>query len=80
MTLVSELSHGEGCLPIHIIDESLSKLGDAKIFTARDFGSPFWQVPLRKQDRDRAVFACELGLFQEKGMPFDLCNATATFQ
>ena len=39
--------------PIPRIDESLSKLGDAKFFTTLDVGSAFWQVPLRKQDRDK---------------------------
>ena len=66
--------------PIPRIDESLSKLGDAKFFTTLDLGLAFWQVPLRKQDRDKTGFACELGLFQWKLMPFGLCNATATFQ
>ena len=66
--------------PIPRIDESLSKLGDAKFFTTLDLGSAFWQVPLRKQDRDNTGFACELGLFQWKRMPFGNCNATATFQ
>ena len=66
--------------PIPRIDESLSKLGDAKFFTTLDLGSAFWQVPLRKQDREKTGFACELGLFQWKRMPFGLCKATATFQ
>ena len=66
--------------PIPRIDESLSKLGDAKFFTILDLGSAFWQVPLRKQVRDKTGFACELGMFQWKRMPFGLCNATATFQ
>ena len=66
--------------PIPRIDESLSKLGEAKFFTTLDLGSAFWQVPLRKQDRDKTGFACELGLFQWKRMPFGLCNATDTFQ
>ena len=50
--------------PIPRIDESLSKLGDAKFSTTLDLGSNFWQVSLRKQDRDKNGFACELGLFQ----------------
>ena len=66
--------------PIPRIDESLSKLGDAKFFTTLDLGSAFWQVPLRKKDREKTGFACELGLYQWKRMPLGLCNATATFQ
>ena len=50
--------------PIPSIDESLPKLDDANFFTTPDLGSAFWQVPLRKQDRDSTGFACELGLFQ----------------
>ena len=48
--------------PIPRIDESLSKLEDAKFFTTPDLCSAFWQVPLRKQDRDKTRFVCELGL------------------
>ena len=35
------------------IDESLSKLGDAKFFTTLDLGFAFWQVPLRKKTEKR---------------------------
>ena len=66
--------------PIPRIDESLSKLGDAKFFTTLDLGSAFWQVPLRKKDREKIGFACELGLYHWKSMPFGLCNATTLFQ
>ena len=66
--------------PIPRINESLSKLGEAKFFTTLDLGSAFWQVPLRKQDREKTGFACELGFLQWKRMPFGFCIATAPFQ
>ena len=66
--------------PIPRIDEILSKLGDAKFFTTLDLASSLWQVPLRKQYREKTGFVCELDLFNWKRMPFGPCNATATFQ
>ena len=63
------------------IDESLSKLCDTKFFTTLVLGSAFWQFHLRKRiEREKTGFACELGLYQCKRMPFGLCKAMATFQ
>ena len=42
----------------------ISELGDTKLFTTLDLGSALWQVPLRKQDREKTGFAFELGPFQ----------------
>ena len=55
-------------------------MGGAKFFTSSDLRAAFLQVSLRKQDSDKTGFACELGLFQWKRMPFALCNKTTAFQ
>ena len=66
--------------PLPRIDESLSRLGKAKCFTTVDLAWAFWNIPIKKKDRHKTAFACELGLFEWLYMPFGLCNATATFQ
>ena len=66
--------------PLPRIDESLARLGNAKIYTSIDLAWAFWQIPLRKADRHKTAFACELGLFEWRRMPFGLCNASAFFQ
>ena len=66
--------------PLPRIDESLARLGKAKIYTSIDLAWAFWQIPVRKADRQKTDFACELGLFEWRSMPFGMCNASATFQ
>ena len=66
--------------PLPRMDESLSRLGKAKIYTSIDLAWAFWQIPVRKADRHKTAFACELGLFEWRRMPFGMCNASATFQ
>ena len=66
--------------PLTRINESLARLGKAKIYTSIDLAWPFWQIPVRKADRHKTVFACELGLFEWRRMSLCICNASATFQ
>ena len=61
------------------IDESLSRLGKAKIYTSMDFAWAFRQIPVRKADRQKPAFACELGLFERRRMSFGICNAPQLF-
>ena len=62
--------------PIPRIDESLSKLGDAKFFTTLDLGSAFWQVPLRKKDREKTGFRVRVGIVpvEEDALRLVQCN------
>ena len=51
--------------PLPRINESLSRIGNAKIFTSIDLAWAFWQFPLKKRDRrktaSRVNLACSNG-------------------
>ena len=66
--------------PLPRIDENLSRLGKAKIYTSFDLAWAFWQLPVRKTDKQKTAFACELGLFEWRRTPFGMCNASTIFQ
>ena len=66
--------------PLPRIDESLARLGKSKIYFSIDLAWAFWQNPVRKAHRHKTAFACELGFFEWRRMPFRMCNASATFQ
>ena len=39
--------------PLPRIDENLARLGKAKIYTSIDLAWAFWQIPVRKADRQK---------------------------
>ena len=66
--------------PIPRIDESLSKLGDAKFFTTLDLGSAFWAGPSAKEGQRENRIRVRIGIVPVEEDALCLCNATATFQ
>eukprot|EP00731_Ephydatia_muelleri_P021935 Em0014g526a len=66
--------------PLPRIDDTLDALGGAQYFSTLDLASGYWQVEVDSRDREKTAFVTPFGQFQFRVMPFDLCNAPATFQ
>jgi len=65
--------------PIPTSKEIFAKLSGDRFFSKFDLSKGYWQVPVRKEDRDVTTFICHRGLFRFCVMPFGLVNAPATF-
>ena len=66
--------------PLPRIDDALDMLAGKQWFSTLDLASGYWQVSLSQEARVKTAFAMHSGLFQFRGMPFGLCNASATFE
>jgi predicted aspartyl protease len=66
--------------PLPVIEELLSTLKSAALFTSLDCASGYWGIPVSEEDKCKTAFVCHLGLFEFNVLPFGLHNAPATFQ
>jgi len=66
--------------PLPRMEDCLDSLGDAKVITSLDCTVGYWQVPLRKEDREKTAFTTHCGIYEWLAMPFGWTNARATFQ
>ncbi|GBN25305.1 Retrovirus-related Pol polyprotein from transposon 297 [Araneus ventricosus] len=66
--------------PLPRIDDTLDALNGSQWFTTLDLKSGYWQVEVRPEDRKKTDFTTGQELWQFKVMPFELCNAPATFE
>jgi hypothetical protein len=68
------------CIPLPRIDNTLDTLAGAQCFYTLDLKSGYWQVALHPEDKDETAFPTGQGLRQFTVLPFELCNAPATFE
>ena len=66
--------------PLPRIDEILSTLTGAKIFSLVDMKSGYFQCSVAPEDKYKTAFTTQFGLFQWKVMPMGMCNSSSTFQ
>ncbi|GJY21589.1 reverse transcriptase domain-containing protein [Tanacetum coccineum] len=66
--------------PLPFIDQMLERLSGNEYYCFLDGFSEYFQIPLAPEDQEKTTFTCPYGTFVYRRMPFELCNARATFQ
>ena len=66
--------------PLPFIDQVLDTLSGKKFFSFLDGFSGYNQIQIALEYQDKTTFTCPWGNFAYRVLPFDLCNAPATFQ
>ena len=65
--------------PLPRVDDPFGTLAGSKLFSTLDLATGYWQVEVADEVKEKTAFLTPEGLYQFEVMPFELCNALATF-
>jgi len=66
--------------PLPFIDQVLDTLSGKQYFSFLDRYNKYNKILIAPEDQDNTTFTCPWGNYAYSVLPFDLCNAPATFQ
>ena len=66
--------------PMPLINDVLTRLNTAKIFSTVDLAKAYHQIPVLPSDIEKTAIITPVGLYEYLRMPFGLRNASQTFQ
>ena len=66
--------------PLPRVEDILDTLGGMCYFSTLDLASGYWQIGMSEEVCQKSAFVTHHGLHEFVHMPFELCNAPATFQ
>ena len=66
--------------PLPLIDETLARIGRAKLFTKLDIRQAFHRIRMHPDSEELTTFRTRFGAYKCKVLPFGLTNGPATYQ
>lgn len=66
--------------PLPLIDETMARIGQAKIFTKIDIRQAFHRIRMDPESEELTTFRTRYGAYKYKVLPFGLTNGPSTFQ
>ncbi len=66
--------------PLPLIDETLARIGRAKLFTKLDIRQAFHRICIHPNSEELTTFRTRFGAYKCKVLPFGLTNGPATYQ
>ena len=62
------------------MEKLLERISRNPFYCFLDGYSGYFQIEIAAEDQENTTFTCPFGTYAYRRMPFDLCNAPATFQ